>query len=98
MTDRDVPAEEAIELRRNLASLRRARTWIVLVVLVVTAATVGTSLLLPRTYEGRATIVVQDSVGVFGGSDITAAQREQPGNAKQPACRGGRHHHGPPAV
>ena len=59
---RDLVPDEPIELRRNLDALRRARFFILALVVCSTAAAVGISLLVPKTYRATATLVLRETL------------------------------------
>jgi capsular exopolysaccharide synthesis family protein len=68
-------AEDRVDVRRYLAALRRDRRWIAAVVIAVTAAVFALSLVLPKSYQATATIVLDVQSGVFGPPDAESTQR-----------------------
>ena len=72
---RDLVPDEPIELRRNLDALRRARFFILALVVCSTAAAVGISLLVPKTYRATATLVLRETLDPFTSSDVETVVR-----------------------
>ena len=72
---RDSVGEQPIEVRRHLDALRRARWFILAFVAAVTVTTVVVSLLMPERYRATATIVLEEPLSPFGGSDVETVQR-----------------------
>lgn len=72
---RDLVPDEPIELRRNLDALRRARVFMLALVVGVTAVAVAVSLLVPKTYRATATLVLQETLNPFGSSDVETVVR-----------------------
>ncbi len=68
-------SDQPIEIRRSLEALRRARGVIALVVIATTAAVVGASLYLPKTYRASATIVFLTSTSPFASTDVNTVER-----------------------
>ena len=61
--------ESGVDVRRYLAALRRSRGLMIGIVVVVTGAALALSLLLPKTYESTATIVLNVEAGAIGVED-----------------------------
>src|SRR3978361_442945 len=57
--------EQPIELRRHLDALRRGRTLIIALVVVMTALALGLSLLLAKKYDATATLVYNPTASAF---------------------------------
>ena len=72
---RDSVGEQPIEVRRHHDALRRARWFILAFVAAVTVTTVVVSLLMPERYRATATIVLEEPLSPFGGSDVETVQR-----------------------
>lgn len=66
---------EPMDVSRHLAALKRARGLIVVMVVSMTAAVFVLSTLMPKTYEARARIVVDDQSGAFASGDVATVQR-----------------------
>ncbi|HEX5910705.1 MAG TPA: Wzz/FepE/Etk N-terminal domain-containing protein [Thermoleophilaceae bacterium] len=67
--------EDRIDGRRYLGALRRSRTLILFVVLIITGAVVAASLVLPKQYQASTSIVLNVQPGI-GDSDPTTIQRQ----------------------
>jgi succinoglycan biosynthesis transport protein ExoP len=65
----DVGYDEPVDVPRFLAALRRAWWLIALIVIPFTGAVLILSLVLPKTYDATARLVVQDDSGALGGGD-----------------------------
>ena len=68
--------EQPIELRRHLDALRRSRGLIAALVVVMTAATVGVSLALPKSYKATARILYNASADPLGNPSSDVVQRQ----------------------
>ncbi len=68
-------AEDRVDVHRYLSALNRDRRWIVAVVIAVTVAVFALSLVLPKSYNATATIVLDVQSGVFGPPDAESTQR-----------------------
>jgi capsular polysaccharide biosynthesis protein len=66
---------EPMDVSRHLAALKRARGLIVVMVVSMTAAVFVLSTFMPKTYEARARIVVDDQSGAFASGDVATVQR-----------------------
>ncbi len=75
-TRRDSFADEQIEVRRYLEALRRSRFLMAFIVLALTGAVLGLSLLLPDKYRATATVVMEDRGMSFGSTDAESTRRE----------------------
>lgn len=71
----DIAGEETIDVRRYLGALWRSRFLIALLVLAATGATIAASLLLPKTYQATATIVLEQSSLSLTLDDAASVQR-----------------------
>ncbi len=69
-------AEDRVDVRRYLGALRRDARLIATIVAVITFAVLLLSLILPKSYEASATIVLDADVGVFGPPDADSTQRK----------------------
>lgn len=70
------PGDQPIEMRRHLDALRRERVFIALFVAVMTAVAVTASLVLPKTYRAKATIVYDASAAnPLGTTDVATVER-----------------------
>jgi len=58
---RDLGGDEPIELQRHLDALRRSGKLMLLIIVLATAAAVGVSLLLPKTYRAQAAVLFAES-------------------------------------
>ncbi|HYI36654.1 MAG TPA: AAA family ATPase [Thermoleophilaceae bacterium] len=67
--------EERTDIRRYLVAIRRSRWMIIGLVVIITGATVAASLVLPKTYEGKTSIVLNVQQGI-GDTDPTTLERE----------------------
>jgi capsular exopolysaccharide synthesis family protein len=75
-SDRSLLDEESgVDVRRYLAALRRSRGLMIGIVVLVTGAALALSLLLPKTYEARATIALDVEVGALGVEDPDSVAR-----------------------
>lgn len=74
-TDGAGAGADRVDVRRYLDALRRDRRWIAFAVVAVTAAVFVLSLVLPKSYEATATIVLDVQSGVFGPPDAESTQR-----------------------
>ena len=72
---RAASGEDPIEVGRYFEALRRSRWHIVWIVTVITATALVASLVLPKSYEATASIVVNTTPGL-GSSESQAIQRE----------------------
>ena len=71
----DVAYDEPVDLPRFLAALRRAWWLIALIVVPFTGVVLALSLVLPKTYDATARLVVQDDGGALAGGDNDAMTR-----------------------
>jgi capsular exopolysaccharide synthesis family protein len=67
--------EDPVEVGRYIEALRRSRWLIVSIVTIITVAVLGYSLTLPKSYEATASIVVNNTSGLLGGTESAAIQR-----------------------
>jgi capsular exopolysaccharide synthesis family protein len=73
---RELPLDEPqADVRRYMTALRRSWALIVAIVVVVTGAVLVISLVLPESYEARATIVVDVETGLLVLPDATSQER-----------------------
>ena len=68
--------EQPIELRRHLDALRRSRGLIAALVVVMTAAAVGISLALPKSYKATARILYNASADPLSNQSSDVVQRQ----------------------
>lgn len=67
--------EERTDIRRYLVAIRRSKWLILGLVVLITGAVVGASLILPKTYQGETSIVLNVQQGIDA-TDPTTLQRE----------------------
>jgi succinoglycan biosynthesis transport protein ExoP len=71
----DVAYDEPVDVPRFLAAVRRGWWLIALIVIPFTGAVLVLSLVLPKTYDATARLVVQDDGGALAGGDNDAMTR-----------------------
>jgi Mrp family chromosome partitioning ATPase len=71
----DVGDDQPVDVPRFVAALRRAWWLIALIVLPLTGAVLFLSLILPKTYDATARLVVEESSSTLDGSDGEAVTR-----------------------
>jgi len=71
----DADYDEPVDVPRFLAALRRAWWLIALIVVPFTGVVLVLSLVLPKTYDATARLVVRDEAGALAGSDNDAMTR-----------------------
>ena len=69
------PAEDRVDVGRYLGALNRDRRGIIVAVIAVTAAVFALSLILPKSYDATATIVLDVQSSIFGPPDAESTQR-----------------------
>lgn len=67
--------EERTDIRRYLGAIRRSRWMIIGLVVIITGVVVAASLVLPKTYEGKTSIVLNVQQGIDA-TDPTTLERE----------------------
>ena len=67
--------EERTDIRRYLAAIRRSKWLIIGLVVLITGVVVAASLALPKSYQGKTSIVLNVQQGI-GDTDPTTLQRE----------------------
>jgi capsular exopolysaccharide synthesis family protein len=73
---REDSGEQPIELRRHLDAIRRGRRLIIALVVLMTGLALALSLVLPKSYVARSTVVYDPSVNPVANQDATSVQRE----------------------
>jgi polysaccharide biosynthesis transport protein len=71
---RDI-ADEPVDVPRYLTALKRSWPLIVLIILLMTATVLALSLLLPKTYQATARILMEDQDGVLQPADAESVTR-----------------------
>lgn len=71
----DATDDQPVDVLRFLTALRRAWWLIALIVVPFTGAVLVLSLVLPKTYDATARLVVQDNAGALAGGDNDAMTR-----------------------
>ena len=71
----DATDDQPVDVLRFLTALRRAWWLIALIVVPFTGAVLVLSLVLPKTYDATARLVVQDNAGALAGADNDAMTR-----------------------
>jgi succinoglycan biosynthesis transport protein ExoP len=71
----DAADDQPVEVPRFLAALRRAWWLIALIVIPFTGVVLGLSLILPKTYDATARLVVENEPGPLGGDDNDSMTR-----------------------
>jgi polysaccharide biosynthesis transport protein len=72
----DADYDEPVDVPRFLAALRRAWWLVVLIVVPFTGVVLALSLVLPKTYDATARLVVQAEGGALAGTDNEAITRQ----------------------
>jgi capsular polysaccharide biosynthesis protein/Mrp family chromosome partitioning ATPase len=67
--------DEPVDLPRHVAALKRSWPLMVLIVLSLTGAVLALSVVLPKTYQGTARIVMDDSTGSLQATDVETVKR-----------------------
>ena len=71
-----LPPDQPVETGRYLDALRRSKLLIALIVLPLTAVVLLVSLLLPRTYQATAKIVLESSSDPLQTRDVDYSKRD----------------------